>query len=56
MKGDQEKREKGEGLLCEEGAFNLSLKDASIEAGNVYPRSQISTSFLIFSYKTRANT
>jgi hypothetical protein len=30
-------------------AFNFSLKELSMGAGNVPPRSQISTSFLIFS-------
>jgi hypothetical protein len=30
-------------------AFNLSLNDASIGAGNVAPRSQMSTNFLILS-------
>ena len=29
---------------------NFSLKVAIMEAGNVLPRSQMSTSFLIFSY------
>lgn len=36
-------------LLFEAGAFNFSLKVASILEGKVYPRSQMSTSFLIFS-------
>jgi hypothetical protein len=32
------------------GAFSLSLKELTIEVGNVWPFSQISTSFFIFSY------
>lgn len=42
----------GEGcLLLDAGAFSFCLKDASMGAGKVYPRSQMSTSFLIFSYE-----
>lgn len=37
-------------LLC---TFNFSLKEFSICAGKVWPFSQISMSFLIFSYKTK---
>lgn len=37
-------------LLVDDGALSLSLNDASMAAGNVYPRSQMSISFLIFSY------
>jgi len=33
------------------GAFSLSLNELTMEAGNVWPFSQISTSFLIFSYE-----
>jgi hypothetical protein len=33
-------------------AFNFSLKSFSIDRGNVWLLSQISTSFLIFSYNT----
>lgn len=32
------------------GAFNFSLNELTMEAGNVWPFSQISTSFFIFSY------
>jgi len=32
------------------GAFNLSLKELTMEVGNVWPFSQISTSFFIFSF------
>ena len=38
-----------EGVLLLGGAFNFSLKDDRSGAGKVLPRSQISTSFLIFS-------
>jgi hypothetical protein len=37
-------------LLVGLGAFSLSLKELTIEIGNVWPFSQISTSFLIFSF------
>ena len=40
-------------LLFEAGALSLSLKEVSIWGGNVFPRSQISTNFLIFSYSTK---
>jgi hypothetical protein len=40
----------GVNLLVGLGAFNLSLKELTIEVGNVWPFSQISTSFFIFSY------
>jgi hypothetical protein len=39
-------------LLCD-GTFNFSLNEVSICKGKVWPFSQISTSFLIFSYKTK---
>ena len=35
------------------GALVFSLNDSSIGAGNVWPFSQMSSSFLIFSYKAR---
>lgn len=36
-------------VLCG-GALSFSLKDSSIGVGNVWPFSQMSRSFLIFSY------
>lgn len=41
----------GMNLLVGLSAFNLSLKELTMEAGNVCPFSQISTSFLSFSYR-----
>lgn len=46
----KENKNKGICLLLDGGAFSFSLKEASMGAGNVHPRSQMSTSFLIFSY------
>lgn len=39
-----------EDILGGEEAFTFSLKDSSIDAGKVWPFSQMSRSFLIFSY------
>lgn len=41
---------KGLCLLLDGSTFSFSLNEASMGAGNVYPRSQMSISFLIFSY------
>ena len=38
-------------LLVGLGALNLSLNELTMEAGNVWPFSQMSTNFFIFSYK-----
>jgi len=38
-------------LLVGLGAFSLSLKALTMDGGKVWPFSQISTSFLIFSYE-----
>lgn len=38
-------------LLVVRGAFSFSLNELTMEGGNVWPFSQISTSFFIFSYE-----
>jgi hypothetical protein len=38
-------------LLVGPGAFSFSLNELTMEGGNVWPFSQISTSFFIFSYE-----
>jgi hypothetical protein len=40
-------------LLCAAGVLSFSLKELSMERGKVWPFSQISTSFLIFSCKVK---
>jgi hypothetical protein len=37
-------------ILVGRGAFSVSLNELTMEGGNVWPFSQISTSFFIFSY------
>jgi len=44
-------------LLFRAGAFSFSLKSLIIWGGKVFPRSQMSTNFLIFSYsEEQSNT
>jgi hypothetical protein len=41
----------GGNILVPRGAFSFSLNELTMEAGKVWPFSQISTSFFIFSYE-----
>jgi hypothetical protein len=52
MDSEMKSRRELLGFLLGGGSFNLSLKVVSILRGKVWPFSQISMSFLIFSYKT----